>query len=86
MTRKTCFCHLIFKQTTPKDMQYNFMPDKIELCKLPNNTLFLSSKFQKSPLFPFQGLLEMKISALLGPICTRKSCQLNYRMERHERL
>ena len=28
MTQKTCFCHLMSKQTTLKDMQYDVMPDK----------------------------------------------------------
>ena len=28
MTQKTCFCHLMSKQTTPKDMQYDVMPEK----------------------------------------------------------
>ena len=57
MTRKTCFCHLMSKQTTPKDMQYNVMPDQKSRLNCANcshltmvettmksNTVFLSSK------------------------------------------
>lgn len=71
MTQKTCFCHLIFKQTTPKDMEYNFKPDNRSSLNCKNCSIFVF-KVPKDTNISI-GLLEMKM------ICTIKTCQLNHR-------
>ena len=85
MTRKTCFCHLIFKQTTPKDTQYNFMPDntsRLKCTTCPMQCFCLQSPKRDR----YSNWTPQDENALMGPICTIKSCQLNHRLERHKRL
>ena len=85
MTQKTCFCHLMLKQTTPRNMQYDSrhicdfiharQKVKFRLCKsltssYKSKAIFLSPKETNFPV----GLLDLsvllKMSLMMVTICT----------------